>query len=247
MASSKKPKYPVETPEESKISLTELANNPESRTPIIVCVDCSYSMLQNGRLYKMMEGLERFRRELENDPIAADSVELCIVSYGGTSARVECDFESPDRLKIPELHADGETPLADAVFTAHTILQRRLERYNEVGVSHYRPWLVLIGDGDESQSMRDLDKAARLLKTESDEKHLSVLCVSVGDADKAEYTSLGKLSPDGQVQYLNDLRFMDFFGWLSRSIQKTSRSLSGEEVKYDPTAEWGEVKTVYKR
>lgn len=101
MASSKKPKYPVETPEESKISLTELANNPESRTPIIVCVDCSYSMLQNGRLYKMMEGLERFRRELENDPIAADSVELCIVSYGGTSARVECDFESPDRLKIP--------------------------------------------------------------------------------------------------------------------------------------------------
>ena len=38
MASSKKPKYPVETPEESKISLTELANNPESRTPIIVCV-----------------------------------------------------------------------------------------------------------------------------------------------------------------------------------------------------------------
>lgn len=107
MASSKKPKYPVETPEESKISLTELANNPESRTPIIVCVDCSYSMLQNGRLYKMMEGLERFRRELENDPIAADSVELCIVSYGGTSARVECDFESPDRLKIPELHAGG--------------------------------------------------------------------------------------------------------------------------------------------
>ena len=41
MASSKKPKYPVETPEESKISLTELANNPETRTPIIVCVDCS--------------------------------------------------------------------------------------------------------------------------------------------------------------------------------------------------------------
>ena len=64
MASSKKPKYPVETPEESKISLTELANYPESRTPIIVCVDCSYSMLQNGRLHKMMEGLERFRREL---------------------------------------------------------------------------------------------------------------------------------------------------------------------------------------
>mgnify|MGYP000473632928 CR=1 FL=1 len=60
MASSKKPKYPVETPEESKISLTELANNPESRTPIIVCVDCSYSMLQNGRLHKMMEASNAF-------------------------------------------------------------------------------------------------------------------------------------------------------------------------------------------
>lgn len=68
-----------------------------------------------------------------------------------------------------------------------------------------------------------------------------MLCVTVGDADRMEYSSLMKLAPDGKVQYLRDLKFREFFSWLSRSIQKTSQSMSGEEVHFDPTTTWGEI------
>ena len=198
-------------------------------------------MRQQRRLEKVLEGLQKFRREMAADLIACQSVELCLISFGGDQAIVERDFTPPDRLEIPHLTADGGTPLADAVMTALENLEKRKVRYDDNGNSYYRPWLILVGDGDESGSSQALDQAAAVLKAESDAKHLSVLCVTVGDEDKIECSSLMKLAPDGKVQYLRDLKFGEFFSWLSRSIQKTSQSMSGEEVYFAPTTSWGEV------
>lgn len=189
----------------------------------------------------MLEGLQKFRREMAADLIACQSVELCLISFGGDQAVVERDFTPPDRLEISHLIADGGTPLADAVMTALENLEKRKIRYDDNGNSYYRPWLILVGDGDESGSSQALDRAAAVLKAESDAKHLSVLCVTVGDEDKIECSSLMKLAPDGKVQYLRDLKFGEFFSWLSRSIQKTSQSMSGEEVYFAPTTSWGEI------
>lgn len=234
-------KYGIVSPEQYLLQEEELASNPEPRTPITICIDCSFSMRQQGRLERVMEGLETFRQDMARDPIARQSVELCIISYGGEMARVVRDFEAPDRIQLPVLTASGSTPLADAVTTALENLNRRKERYGDNGNSYNRPWLILIGDGDESRSSRELDQAAALLKAESEAKHLNVLCITVGDEDKLECASLMKLSPDGKVQYLRDLKFKEFFGWLSKSVQKTSQSMSGEEVHYEPTVTWGEV------
>ena len=219
----------------------ELSNNAETRAPIVICVDCSFSMLQHHRLERVMEGLDTFCRELARDEIACASAEVCIVSYGGTMARVELDFAPPDRIRLPKLTASGETPLADAVKTALENLEMRKRRYRDNGNSYYRPWLILLGDGDETMSARELNQAAALLKEESDAKHLNVLCVTVGDEDRIQYASLMKLAPDGRVHYLRDLKFKEFFSWLSQSIERTSLSMSGEEVYYEPTTTWGEV------
>lgn len=234
-------KFPQKTPEEYLLEEEKLSSNSETRVPIILCVDCSFSMRQQRRLEKVLEGLQKFRREMAADLIACQSVELCLISFGGDQAIVERDFTPPDRLEIPHLTADGGTPLADAVMTALENLEKRKVRYDDNGNSYYRPWLILVGDGDESGSSQALDQAAAVLKAESDAKHLSVLCVTVGDEDKIECSSLMKLAPDGKVQYLRDLKFGEFFSWLSRSIQKTSQSMSGEEVYFAPTTSWGEV------
>ncbi len=221
-----------------------LAENPETRVPIVICVDCSYSMRQEHRLERVMEGLEQFCADMARDQIARDSVDLCIISYGGASAKVESRFASPASLLsqgLPKLTAAGATPLADAVSKARSRLKLRLERYNDNGISNYRPWLIIIGDGDETAANQELRQAAAELKRESDAKHLNVLCILVGDETNIEYASLMQLSPDNRVQYLRDLRFREFFSWLSRSIQKTSQSMSGEEVNYEPTGTWAEV------
>lgn len=236
-------RYPVETPQQYELQEEEMANNPSHRAPIIVCVDCSFSMRQENRLGKVMEGLRTFCKDMDKDELARHSAELCLISYGGDYAKVECDFTTPDHIKLPELKADGETPLADAVELALENWEKYKQRYEDNGITWYRPWLVLIGDGDETGSTRQLEQAAERLKKEVGEKHLNVLCVMVGDEEKVrmESGSLMRLAPDGKVQYLRDLKFREFFGWLSRSIQKNSQSLSGEEVYYEPTGEWAEI------
>lgn len=236
-------RYPIQTPKQYELKEEDIANNSSRRVPIIVCVDCSYSMRQNNRLKRVVEGLESFLRDMDKDELARHSVELCLISYGGVYAKVECDFTTPDRIKLPDLKASGETPLGDAVELALENWETYKQRYEENGITWYRPWLVLIGDGDETGSTKQLENAAQRLKEESAAKHLNVLCVMVGDEDKVrrESGSLMQLAPDGKVQYLRDLKFREFFGWLSRSIQKNSQSLSGEEAQYEPTGEWAEI------
>lgn len=241
MSEEKRSKFPEKTPQQYLLEEEELSSNSERRAPITVCVDCSFSMRQQHRLERVMEGLADFCADMAADLIACQSVELSIVSFGGEEAVVERDFTPPDRMELPHLTASGETPLADAVMTALKNLEERKRRYADNGNSFYRPWLILISDGDETCSAAELDRAAAILRQESEEKHLSVLCVTVGDADQMEYNSLMKLAPDGKVHYLRDLKFREFFSWLSRSIQKTTLSMSGEEVFYDPTTTWGEI------
>lgn len=234
-------RYPQESVEEYLLDERELATNPSVRVPIILCIDCSFSMRQQARLKRVMEGVERFCDEMKKDMVARDSVELCIISFGGEQACIKCDFKSMERFQLPELEADGETPLADAVELALQNLNLRKQRYEENGNTFYRPWLILIGDGDESRSHRHLNRMAEVLKEESRNRRLNVLCIMVGEREKVEEGSLMKLSPDGKVQYLQDLKFGAFFAWLSRSIQKTSQSMAGEEIRYEPTGTWGQV------
>ena len=169
MPTNARGKFPNKTPEDYLLEEGDLASNPETRTPVIICVDCSYSMRQQQRLDRVLEGLDTFCRDMERDPIARDSVELCLISYGGSMARVERDFATPDRLLeqgLPKLAAAGATPLADAVLTALENLELRKRRYRDNGITWYRPWLILIGDGDESQSPKELLLAEHLIQSD---------------------------------------------------------------------------------
>lgn len=238
-----KGKFPEQTPQEYKLEEMEMAQNPEHRTPIMVCVDCSFSMRTEHRLERVIEGLQQFCRDMAGDVIARQSVELCIISYGGDMARVVSDFALPKHYQdhMPELRSGGGTPLIDAVETALECFERRKRRYGDNGISYNRPWLILIGDADKATASKALNETAAMLRAESDAKHLKVLCIIVGEESKIKDTSLMRLSPDGKVQYLRDLKFNEFFGWLSRSIQTTSMSFSGEEAYYEPVTSWGEV------
>lgn len=231
-------RFAKKTPDEYIVEEEALAQNPNCRVPITVCLDCSYSMGREDRLKRAMEGLRRFCEDMQRDPFAQDSVELCIISYGGTEARVERDFALPGEVleNMPKLKADGETPLAEAVNGALDNLEARKRQYKKPGVGSYRPWLIIIGDGDEKGSAEELDRAAQRIREEFKNKRLNVYCVLVGDlvGDK-EDTSLRRLSPtEDNYIYLEDLKFEEFFVWMSRSIGQVSRAMSGEEDRYLP-------------
>ena len=233
----------LKSAEEFILDGQDLAGNGNPQTPVLFCVDCSYSMRQQGRLQKVMEGLEGFRKEILEDPVAKDSMELCVVSFQDTYAREAMPFSSAQNAKLPQLQANGGTPLGDAVKLSMELIHSRKEDFRLYGNDYYRPWLIIISDGDDTAcSAWELDQIARELRQEYDNKHIHVMCITVGDERSIECTSLMRLAPDHQVHYLRDLKFKEFFSWLSRSIEKTSQSLQGEKLNLAPTTDWGELR-----
>lgn len=251
MAKQRQKKLPRKTPQEYLLEEEALSSNQEPRIPVILCLDCSYSMRQKRRLDRAIEGLKKFCEDIYKDEISRDAMELCIISYGGNEAQVLQDFATVDNILergLPKLEAGGNTPLADAVLTALDALEARRERYRDNGITCYRPWLILIGDDDDSDDMglnyEDREELVTLrgqLRGETDRKHLKVMCVTVGDVRQMTNAPLRRLSPDGKVYSLKELNFQNFFMWLSRSIEQTSQSLGGEDIRYEADVAWGEL------
>ena len=110
MSENHRSKFPVKTPQEYLLEEEELSSNSEPRVPIIVCVDCSFSMRQQHRLERVLEGLEDFCADMAADPIACQSVELCIVSFGGEQAVVERDSPRRTGCSCPSSPPAGKPP-----------------------------------------------------------------------------------------------------------------------------------------
>src|SRR5262249_44851620 len=90
----------------------ELASNPEPRCPCVLLVDPSASMA-GTRLSELSAGLEAYQQELLTDTLAAQRVEIAVVTFGG---RVEtaCEFTGVQSFHPPSLVATGDTPMGEA-------------------------------------------------------------------------------------------------------------------------------------
>ncbi|GAB1476459.1 VWA domain-containing protein [Bacillota bacterium] len=222
----------IYTAKELNIRYQELVDNPSTRVPICLCVDTSNSMNNNHRIDRLNEGIRAFMETLSNDDIARDSAELCIISFGNGGTRLICDYNTIDNIEPPNLVASGKTPMGEAVFMALEQLRIRKDEYNSAGIDYYQPWLVVISDGEAT----DIDLVGRasvevqkLINT----RKLHTVPVGIdtnGDA-------LAKFSKD-KVYKLDELKFAEFFAWLSKSISRVSMSLSGEDPKIEPTNTW---------
>ena len=220
---------------ELRLRSEELAQNPSTRVPIVLCVDTSYSMSIDNRIGQMNDGIQRFLHDMARDQIAADSVELCVVAYGGAEPREVSTFRSIVNARLQPMEAAGGTHLYQGVRMAWQNLQERLQEYQESGIDYYRPWLIIIGDGNDDSPSWQLDRLGESLLGETRQKHINILAINIGDE---RHDMLDRLSPDGHAHKLHDLKFHEFFSWLSRNVQKMSQSLAGEESEMEPTISW---------
>ena len=76
---------------ELRLRSEELARNPSTRVPIVLCVDTSYSMSIDGRIGQVNDGIRRFLADMAADrpampaPITSTSV-VCSTAAFSTSA-----------------------------------------------------------------------------------------------------------------------------------------------------------------
>ena len=217
--------------DEAPFEGAEFVDNPEPRCPCILLLDTSTSM--SGKpIEELNEGLRAFKEELLADELAAKRVEVAVVAFG--PVRVEGEFQTPEFFDPPELVADGDTPMGEAIEQALEMLADRKETYKANGVNYYRPWVFLITDGAPTDPW---ENAAKSVKAGEQDGSFAFFPVGV---ERANMEVLAKLSSRDPLK-LDGLRFQDLFAWLSRSLQAVSQSQLGTEVDLPSPSGWTSV------
>ena len=161
--------------------------NPAPRCPVILMLDTSGSM-SGQPLRELQSGLDQFLKETSDDETASMSVELEIITFGGSAEIASafapvCDIADTP----PALDANGSTPLGEALKLADSELKARRRLYKQKGIASYKPWIVLMTDGCPND---DYESAASSMKRMGDEGKLQYIGIGIGE--EADLTPCGR-------------------------------------------------------
>ncbi len=206
----------------------DIVGNPEPRCPCLLLLDTSGSM-RGQPIAELNAGLVAFKDELAADTMAAQRVEIGIITFGPVQVRSE--FQTPDLWIPPTLRAGGETPMGAAIEQGLKMLDARKQVYKQTGLSYYRPWIFLITDGGPTDEWRN---AAALVRAGDNNERKSFSFFAVG-VENAKMDILGQISVREPLR-LKGLRFRDLFSWLSSSLGAVSRSKPSDAVELNNPA-----------
>ena len=220
-------------PDDELIDL-EFADNPEPRCPVLIIADCSGSM--GGRpIDAMNQGVGELFQAILDDEIARNRVEVALLSFN-TDAKVERDFSTVSERGNLNMRAGGATNMHLAIQQGCDLLEDRKEQYRLGGVPYFRPIMVLFSDGLPTSPREAMEQANQRLVDMENESRLTIFKVGVNsEAVQAMLRVLPNPNSRFQPQQLDNLRFSDFFVWLSKSVSAISRSTPGEAVNLPPT------------
>lgn len=210
--------------------IDDLYDYPNPRVPVALVLDISGSM-EGPPIQQLNESVIKFFDALEGDPIAKFSAEVCIITFN-SAVTLHRNFDLPMHHKPKPFKASGLTSMGQALLTAVSLLEERKNNYKDAGVEYYQPWMVLITDGEPTDS---IDIAEKSIRTLVRDKKLTMLAVGVSSAN---FSILSKLS--STPLKLKGLEFEKFFQWLGKSIEKISHSSPDETVTLPDVSEWAE-------
>lgn len=198
----------------------DFAKNPEQRCPCILLLDVSSSMAGNS-IRELNEGLVTLQEALANDNVASLRVEIGIITFG-SDVRMIQDFVTVNDFRPPKLSASGMTPMGKAINLALDKLEERKQVYKANHISHYRPWIFMITDGEPNDEWQS---AARRVKNFEKQKKVAFFAVGVEEADMNRLAEIAVRQP----LKLRDGKWQTMFEWLSNSLSSKSRSNIDED------------------
>lgn len=193
---------------------------------ICILIDASYSMMEDGRMKMVNDGIRAFLKSGREDIYARDSLDVCFITFGGDGPEIIQRFSNVQKAEFNDIVPHGGTPLKTAVEFAVNEIGMRRSFWRNVGVSVYHPWLIILSDG---KSDEDVSGPAKVIQKMYRDHKLKGKCIGVGDGSETE--DLKKLAPEGHVETMKALEITNFFSMLSRSA--ATMSLSAPDAEDD--------------
>lgn len=216
----------------------ESAENYEQKCLCVLVLDVSGSM-RGEPIAELNRGLQDFYNEISKNETTSQRLEVCIMTFNETVKTLQ-EPALVENFTMPNLTAFGSTAMVDAVKEAIEKVEARKKWYKETGQSYYRPWIILMTDG-EPDAGQDVYGLAPRIKEDTEAKRYVFFPIGIEGANMETLNAIqGNMSP----KKLKGLKFIEFFQWLSASmgtvVTKTEGAvdLSKEDennIGWDPT------------
>ncbi|MCS3284728.1 VWA domain-containing protein [Bacteroides salyersiae] len=187
--------------------------NYEQKCLCVLVLDTSGSMNADNAIGQLNQGLQTFKSQIMNDETARDRLEIAIVSFN-SEIKVELQPSLISEIEMPTLKASGQTQLVRAIEEAQQVIKDRKDYYKSKGLTYYRPWIVVMTDGDPYPANQDIDGIAQKIQEDADAKKYVFFMIGVGN--EVHDDVLSKLTTSQfPAMRMDAVNFAEFFQWLS--------------------------------
>lgn len=209
--------------------------NYEQKCLCVLVLDTSGSMNASGAIKELNEGLQTFKNETMKDEVTRDRLEVAIVSFNSVVTVVQAPDLLPN-VEMPTLKATGQTQLVAAIEKAQQIVADRKDYYKSQGIPYYRPWIVVMTDGDPyPEEGQDIDGLAARLQDDAAQKKYVFFIIGIGD-DVKDDTLATLATKDFPPMRMESVNFSEFFTWLSASASTVVKPTGTTDVADTPDA-----------
>ena len=222
----------------------DYTGNANQRTPCVLILDASGSMNTPGtkgktRIQELNEGIKTLEEALKSDDAAISRVQLGIVSVGGpsNSAEVLMDWTDVENFEAFPLTADGSTPLGAGLRLGLKMIEEVKTDLKNNGINYTRPWMMIITDGEPTDSDSEWNQATAECKKAEADKKVEIFSIAVEGANLAKLNQLSVRPP----VMLDGVKFKELFLWLSSSLSAASRSRPGDNMSLPSLDPWRNV------
>jgi uncharacterized protein YegL len=187
---------------------------------------------------ELNRGLQEFYAAIEEDLIAANRLEVSIITFGSNIKTIQ-EPALIDNFDMPTLNIGGTTRLVDAVRQAMRKTEERKQWYKETGQPYYRPIMVMITDGEPDRD-QDVSGLSKEIQEAVDSKKFTFWGLGVKGFN---HQILNQICPNNAPALpLSGYKFSEFFKWLSNSIGIITQSKEGESIDLPPVSDWAQMK-----
>lgn len=207
-------------------------HNSEMKCLCVLVMDVSGSM--KLCINSLNSALDKFIRDLRKgingfNECSKECVELSIVQFD-KDVKVLLSPSLVEQIHtIPLLTVRGlTTNTFEALDTAFNIVETRKNQYKELGISYYRPWIILLTDGNPNPLNNDvLNRYSNKISKDIASQKYMLTAIGIGeDIDKDILSMLS----DGNYSIIKRGGFSRFFQFLSASISASDKGCPQDDL-----------------
>ena len=191
----------------------EAAENYEQKCLCVLVLDVSGSM-SGEPIQELNKGLQDFYQEIDKDNTTRQRLEVSLITFSHIVNTVQ-EPALVENFTMPTLSASGSTAMVTAVNHAIDKVAARKQWYKDTNQAYYRPWIILMTDGEPDS---DQDVAA---------KKYAFLPIGV---EGAKMSILKQIESGIPAMKLQGTKFSSFFKWLSASMGTVVSAEEGQQV-----------------